>query len=188
MAGRSQEKPGHDFRCSDLTGIRSKQELCLAVLLVTGDILGTAERDSAVSWVSCSLPLSCFGSSAAFMFDASRRRSIGLTGPSRTERPHGLADAGFDVMEAPDAEHAFRLRHGAPLEVKLLFTDVRLPGAIDGLEFAREVHDRWPQMGIIMASGKAVPQPHELPAGTRFHRNPYDAAAVVRHAHELTRA
>jgi CheY-like chemotaxis protein len=103
-----------------------------------------------------------------------------------------LAEAGFDLMEAPDAEHALDYLIAHPevklLFTKLLFTDVRLPGAIDGLALAGEVHDRWPQIGIIVASGQAAPQPHELPAGTRFHRKPYDAAAVVRHARELTRA
>jgi CheY-like chemotaxis protein len=98
-----------------------------------------------------------------------------------------LVEAGFQVMEAVDGEEAIEYLVGHP-EVKLLFTDVRLPGAIDGLQLAWEVHDRWPHMGIIIASGRAAPQPNELPAGTRFHRKPYESSAVVRHAHELTGA
>jgi two-component system, response regulator PdtaR len=70
--------------------------------------------------------------------------------------------------------------------VQLLFTDVNLPGSIDGLALARQVCDRWPHIGIIFVSGRSVPQLHELPAGCRFHRKPYDWNLVVKHARELT--
>jgi two-component system, response regulator PdtaR len=73
-------------------------------------------------------------------------------------------------------------------EVQVLFTDVNLPGMIDGLALARPVNDRWPHIGIIIVSGRSTPQPHELRAGSRFHRKPYDSELVVRHAREMTAA
>jgi CheY-like chemotaxis protein len=76
----------------------------------------------------------------------------------------------------------------ADADVLLLFTDIDLPGAVDGLALARQVHERWPRTGIIVVSGQSPPQPHELPAGSHFHRKPYDADALVRHARELTAA
>ena len=54
------------------------------------------------------------------------------------------------------------------------------------LALARKVRARWPHIGIIVVSGQSTPQPQELPAGSHFHRKPYDADAVVRHARELT--
>jgi CheY-like chemotaxis protein len=98
-----------------------------------------------------------------------------------------LAEAGFRVIEAVDGDQALGFLE-ADVDVQLLFTDVDLPGAVDGLALARQVHERWPRVGIIVVSGQASPQPHELPAGSHFHRKPYDADALVRHARELTAA
>ena len=95
-----------------------------------------------------------------------------------------FADAGFRTIEAANSDEALDLL-GADSEVQLLFTDVNLPGTIDGLALARQVSDRWPHIGIIVVSGQSWPQPHELPAGCRFHRKPYDPDTVVRHAREL---
>jgi CheY-like chemotaxis protein len=72
--------------------------------------------------------------------------------------------------------------------VRLLFTDVNMPGTIDGLALARQARDRWPHIGIIVVSGQLMLKPHELPAGGRFHRKPYDPDSVVRHARDLTAA
>ena len=74
-----------------------------------------------------------------------------------------FANAGFRVIEAADSEG----------------------GTIDGLALAVQVHDRWPRIGIIVVSGNAIPQLHELPAGCRFYRKPYDADTVIRHARDL---
>ena len=93
-----------------------------------------------------------------------------------------FADAGFRTMEAANSEEALDLL-GADSKVNLLFTDVNLPGTMDGLALARRVS--WPHIGIIVVSGQSSPQPHELPAGSRFHRKPYDPNTVVRHAREL---
>jgi CheY-like chemotaxis protein len=96
-------------------------------------------------------------------------------------------DAGFRMIEAMNSEEALESLETSS-DVQLLFTDVDMPGMIDGLALARQVHDRWPHIGIIVASGQSAPQTHELPAGARFHRKPYSPDAVVRHARELTAA
>src|ERR1700724_275949 len=89
-----------------------------------------------------------------------------------------LEDAGFRMIEAVNSDQALELL-AADSDVQLLFTDVNMPGTIDGLALARQVHDRWPHIGIMVASAKPMPQPQELPAGSHFHRKPYDADAVV---------
>lgn len=84
-----------------------------------------------------------------------------------------FADAGFRPIEAADSDEALEIL-SADSEVQLLFTDINLPGSIDGLALARQVCDRWPHIGIIFVSGRSVPQLHEFPAGCRFHGKPYD--------------
>ena len=98
-----------------------------------------------------------------------------------------LEDAGFRMIEAVNSDEALELL-AADSDVQLLFTDVNMPGIIDGLVLARQVHDRWPQIGIMVASAKKEPQLGELPVGSRFERKPYNVDMVVRHARELTSA
>jgi CheY-like chemotaxis protein len=98
-----------------------------------------------------------------------------------------LEDAGFRTIEAANGDEALELLT-ADSDVQLLFTDVNMPGIIDGLVLARQVHDRWPQIGIMVASAKKEPQLGELPVGSRFERKPYNVDMVVRHARELTSA
>jgi CheY-like chemotaxis protein len=98
-----------------------------------------------------------------------------------------LEDAGFRMIEAVNSDQALELL-SADSDVQLLFTDVNMPGAIDGLALARQVRDRWPHIGIMVASAIQMPQPEELPAGSRFEQKPYNPDTVVRHARELTSA
>src|SRR5579872_3522066 len=64
-----------------------------------------------------------------------------------------LEDAGFRIIEAANSEEALELL-AMDSDVQLLFTDISMPGTIDGLPLARQVHDRWPHIGIIVASAK----------------------------------
>jgi two-component system, response regulator PdtaR len=98
-----------------------------------------------------------------------------------------LEDAGFRMIEAVNSGEALELL-AADSDVQLLFTDVNMPGIMDGLALARRVHDRWPHIGIMVASAKQVRQPEELPPGSRFEQKPYSSDSVVRHARELTSA
>ena len=98
-----------------------------------------------------------------------------------------LEDAGFRMIEAANSDEALELL-SADSDVQLLFTDINMPGTIDGLVLARQVHDRWPHIGIMVASAKQAPQPEELPVGSRFEQKPYCSDTVVRHARELTSA
>jgi len=96
-----------------------------------------------------------------------------------------LEDAGFRMIEAANGDEALELLT-ADSDIQLLFTDVSMPGAIDGFALARQVRYRWPHIAIIVASARRVPQTEELPAGSRFEQKPYSLDTVVRHARELT--
>ena len=90
-----------------------------------------------------------------------------------------LQDAGYTVIEAADARQALAiLENGVPVDV--LFTDVNMPGEIDGIVLARMVHSRWPRVGLIVTSGKTDVPETELPVDGRFIRKPYRLSEMSR--------
>jgi len=92
-------------------------------------------------------------------------------------------DAGYRVLEAQDADEALQLFEANP-DVRLLFTDVSMTGSMSGSDLACRVAERWPLVGIIITSGR--PRPTLLPLSTLFHAKPYEPAAVLRQAKEMT--
>ncbi|WP_370693902.1 response regulator [Methylobacterium sp. NEAU K] len=89
-----------------------------------------------------------------------------------------LADAGFSVVEAQDGRGALALLLARD-DVRLLFTDCDMPGSMGGLALARFVHERWPEIRILVTSGKTHPAPADLPPGAHFLRKPYGVSALV---------
>jgi len=96
-------------------------------------------------------------------------------------------DAGFRMIEATNSDEALELLN-ADSDVQLLFTDVKMPGTIDGVSLARQVRDRWPHIGIMVTSSRSMSRFDELPSASRFEQKPYSPATVIRHARELTSA
>ena len=93
-----------------------------------------------------------------------------------------FSDAGYRVHEAASADAALKVLEAEP-DLKLVFTDVTMPGAMDGADLAHHVSRRWPHIAIIVVSGRPVPK--MLPAGARFHAKPYDDKSVLKHAREM---
>lgn len=98
-----------------------------------------------------------------------------------------LLDLGFQVHEARDAQEAL-VQLGLHPGIRVLFTDIDMPGGSDGLQLARMVRDRWPSIGIIITSGRLRHGNADLPAVARFIPKPYDPARVAVAAEELMRA
>ena len=92
-------------------------------------------------------------------------------------------DAGYRVLEAGNADEALELFE-TNADVRVLFTDVSMPGSMSGSDLARRVAERWPGVGIILASGRA--KPDQLSSSMRFHDKPYEPTAVLRQAREMT--
>ena len=91
----------------------------------------------------------------------------------RLETVDLLEEAGFAVLDAADAVQALRHLEQNP-DVCLLFTDVQMPpGRMTGLDLAREVAERWPQIAIVICSGVAQPDPTTLPSTVRFIAKPF---------------
>ena len=89
-----------------------------------------------------------------------------------------IADAGFTVYEAANADQAIRLLETHP-DVRALFTDIDMPGSMDGLKLAAAVRDRWPPVKIVITSGHVKIKPEDLPVDGHFFAKPYDASKVV---------
>ncbi len=89
-----------------------------------------------------------------------------------------LQDAGFDTLEAVTAEDALHLLEDDD-DVCVLFSDVQLPGKMDGLELARKVHDRWPEIGLLLTSGGINLRRDQIPDAGQFLPKPYDHDEMV---------
>lgn len=89
-----------------------------------------------------------------------------------------LEDAGFEVVDAFDAEHALLALESRP-DIRAVFTDVNMPGKFDGVALARMVHDRRPDMLIVVTSGVMKVQRDDIPEGGRFIPKPYDGVQVA---------
>ena len=85
-----------------------------------------------------------------------------------------VEDAGFTAVEAVNADEAIAVLE-ARSDISLLFTDIQMPGSMDGLKLAHAVHDRWPDIKIILVSGQVTPSETERPAGSRFFGKPLGA-------------
>jgi CheY-like chemotaxis protein len=89
-----------------------------------------------------------------------------------------LTDAGFVVLEATDADEAMELIGNHP-EIGVLFTDINMPGSMDGLDLARRVHELRPGIHLIITSGKVRPRIEEIPDSGNFIGKPYRDKQVV---------
>lgn len=91
--------------------------------------------------------------------------------------------AGFEGVGASNADEAIAILE-ARADVRLVFTDVEMPGTIDGVKLAHYIRNRWPPIQLIIASGRVIHEESQLPAGSRFFSKPYDNNAI---AEEMTR-
>ena len=84
--------------------------------------------------------------------------------------------AGYEVISAFNADQAIEILESRD-DIKLIFTDVDMPGSMDGLKLAAAVRHRWPPVRIVVTSGKHLPS--ELPDGAVFIPKPYNGAKIV---------
>src|SRR3984957_21229573 len=96
-----------------------------------------------------------------------------------------VAAAGFDVIEAAGADEAIRILE-CRSDIRVVFTDIQMPGSMDGLKLAHAVRDRWPPIKIIVTSGRELVTAYDLPEGGLFFAKPYDAAEICKALREWT--
>ena len=104
----------------------------------------------------------------------------------RMEAVEAIEASGFDVIEAANADQAITILEQRS-DIRLIFTDVQMPGSMDGLKLAYFVKDRWPPIKIVATSGYAKVRESDLPAGSRFLSKPYAATEITNAIGQLIR-
>lgn len=89
-----------------------------------------------------------------------------------------LSDAGFDVLEAGNADEALRLLEQTD-DIRVVFTDVEMPGQIDGFGLADRIEALWPEIGVVVTSGRRFPDEAFGASARCFVAKPYAPAKVV---------
>jgi CheY-like chemotaxis protein len=89
-----------------------------------------------------------------------------------------VEDAGYTSVEAVDADEAVAILESRS-DVALIFTDIQMPGSMDGLKLAHTVHERWPPIKIILVSGQLKPENIDIPADSRFYGKPLEAKEMI---------
>jgi CheY-like chemotaxis protein len=94
---------------------------------------------------------------------------------------------GFDVVEAAGADDAIKILE-ARRDITVVFTDIQMPGSMDGLKLARAVRGRWPPIKIVATSGLVDVGEKDLPEGARFLARPYQPKELTDVLRELKAA
>ncbi|UZE48187.1 response regulator [Rhodopseudomonas sp. P2A-2r] len=89
-----------------------------------------------------------------------------------------VEEAGFIPIEASNADEAVAILESRS-DIALLFTDVNMPGSMDGLKLAHAVRDRWPPIKIVIVSGHLQVSENELPADSRFFGKPFETDRMI---------
>src|SRR6266851_9733451 len=89
-----------------------------------------------------------------------------------------VEDAGYTSVEAVDADEAVAILESRS-DIALMFTDIQMPGSMDGLKLAHTVHKRWPPIKIILVSGQLKPANADIPANSRFYGKPLEAKEMI---------
>jgi two-component system, response regulator PdtaR len=117
---------------------------------------------------------------------AKARQKILIVEDEALERLRGadiLAGEGYEVLEAGNADEALRILEATP-NVRAVFSDVEMPGSLDGLWLATCICQRWPRIGIVLTSGHYI-RPEMKPQEGSFLPKPYDGQALVREIGEI---
>ena len=104
----------------------------------------------------------------------------------RMDAIDAIEAAGFEVIDASDADVAIAILEQRN-DVQLIFTDVQMPGSMDGIKLAHFVRNRWPPIKIIATSGYPKIKEEDLPEGSRFLAKPYAAADIASAIDQLIR-
>jgi two-component system, response regulator PdtaR len=97
-----------------------------------------------------------------------------------------IRDLGFEVLEAANADQAISLLESNS-EISVVFTDIQMPGSMDGLRLLAVVRDRWPPVALMVTSGQLRPREDDMPEDAHFLPKPYLLADLEKHLDAVTR-
>lgn len=89
-----------------------------------------------------------------------------------------LEEAGFRCLSAESGEEAISILVEKGQQVVVLFTDVEMPGSVNGFALARYVAEHWPHIEIVVSSGRVKPEEGDLPAKAAFIMKPFSAETI----------
>jgi len=98
-----------------------------------------------------------------------------------------VEDAGFSAVEAVNADEALAILESRS-DISLLFSDIQMPGTMDGLKLAHAVHDRWPSIKIILVSGQVKVSEADKPADSRFFGKPLEVSKMISELQDMVGA
>jgi two-component system, response regulator PdtaR len=89
-----------------------------------------------------------------------------------------VAAAGFEALGAGSAAEAILILEARP-DIHIVFTDVGMPGTMDGIKLSHYIRHRWPPVKLMVTSGKFTVDQSHLPIGAMFFPKPYDESAII---------
>jgi CheY-like chemotaxis protein len=95
-----------------------------------------------------------------------------------------LKEAGYQVVAATNADEAIAILERRN-DIRIVITDINMPGSMDGVKLAAAVRHRWPPIKIIIATGRTPPHMDELPAGSQLLPKPYAREKVLAAIHHI---
>jgi CheY-like chemotaxis protein len=98
-----------------------------------------------------------------------------------------LMDAGYAVLEAADADEAIALLETEP-DIRLMISDIQMPGSLDGVKLAHAVRRRWPPIQVLLTSGRAIPSADELPERVHYLPKPFAEMELLAEVEQLATA
>lgn len=102
----------------------------------------------------------------------------------RMQAVNMVEDAGYTSVEAADADEAFAILE-CRTDIALLFTDIQMPGSMDGLRLAHAVYRRWPPIKIILVSGQLNLLSSDMPFDSRFFGKPLASGKMIAEMRDL---
>ena len=90
-----------------------------------------------------------------------------------------LEEAGFDALEAANADAALKLLEAKAHEIATLFTDIHMPGSMDGMALVALVAERWPDIRPFVTSGHTILRDADIPDHGCFLAKPYQFAQIT---------
>ena len=95
-----------------------------------------------------------------------------------------VEDAGFVPIEAVNADEAIQVLESRD-DISVLFTDIQMPGSMDGLRLAHLVHIRWPHIKIILVSGQIAITEDDKPEDSKFFPKPLEIQQMIFELQEM---
>ena len=89
-----------------------------------------------------------------------------------------VEEAGYNVVEACNADEAIAILEMRE-DIRIVVTDIEMPGSMDGIKLARAIRDRWPPVELIVTSGRYRVRTDELPPRAKFMPKPYAPEVLI---------